>query len=125
MIPVPTLPLPFARRSPANSGTAWATVAKAALDEAVKSRDEAMKKAMAALEVFQDQRTQTDMKQLWTIQAQIAAIEYLLANLTTSPDSEKHLKNAKNAYNLATRDRKDRPEVQPLRAIYENLPQTK
>lgn len=102
---------------------AWAGVAKAALDEAAKSSSEAIQKATAALEIYND--AQGGMKQLWTVQAQIAAIHYLLANLTTGPESAKHLADAKNAYNLATRDRKDRPEVQPLKAIYEKLTQAK
>jgi hypothetical protein len=102
---------------------AYVTVAKAALDEAKKSRDEAVQKATAALEVYND--AQSGLKQLWTVQAQIAAIQYLLANLTTGPESDTHLAAAKKAYDLAIRDRKDRPEVQPIKAIYDKLSQSK
>ncbi len=117
------LPAPAPAADQPAGGREWATAAKAALAAIETTRSEGIKAATAAIESYRS--AANDTKELWTLHTEIAAVEYVLGNLATGPEAEKHLANARREFDLATRDRRDRPEVQALRPIYDKLAQAR
>ncbi len=99
---------------------AWATRADAARNTAEVDRAEAVKSAEAALKSYQD--ADNDVK-IWVLHANIAAIHYLLADLSGGDEAKKHLADARKEYDLAIRASPDHPEAQHYKRIIEELSQ--
>lgn len=97
----------------------WLTSTAGAEKAIATSREAAIKSGKAAIEGYQE--AGNDLENLWTLQAQAAAANYVLANVTTGDDSANYAKEARRRFSLATRDRADRPEVQAMRPAFESV----
>lgn len=81
------------------------------------ARTQALEAAKAALKHYEDASGQ--LNRLWLVHTQMAAVHYLMASLTTGDEAQKHRANAAREYQLATRDRPDRPESKAYRFVTE------
>ena len=100
---------------------AWAINLQGARAAAEDARKKAIEAGTAAIEGYTE--AAGDLQNLWILQAQIGACEHLMATITTGPEADKHLAAARKAYDLAIRDRRDRPEAQPYVRILQGLTQ--
>jgi hypothetical protein len=94
-------------------------------DTAAKEAGELKKQAIAAADeagkVYY--KADAELKNLWVVQANAAAVHHLLAVLKTGPDAEKDCNLAIQIYEQALQDRKDRPEAVQFRLALEGLNQ--
>lgn len=103
----------------ASEETAWLVKADAAQKAAEAARTEAVKAGQAALEQYG--AADGDLNRLWMLHANMGAVHYLLAGLTSGPDADKELAEARKEYDMATRDRRDRPEGREYQGILDSL----
>ncbi|HOW72745.1 MAG TPA: hypothetical protein PKY77_19260 [Phycisphaerae bacterium] len=75
----------------------------------------AVKAARSALETYN--QADDPLKQLWVLHANLGAINYLLANLSTGDEAQQYLAQARQQYQRALRGQEDRPEAQPYKEV--------
>jgi predicted nucleic acid-binding Zn-ribbon protein len=84
----------------------------------------AIKAARLALETYN--QADEPLKQLWVLHANLGAINYLLANLSTGEEAQQYLTQARLQYQRALKGQEDRPEAQPYKEVLAGIaPQAK
>jgi hypothetical protein len=101
---------PKAAGAPATQPQAIAT----AIDQA---RSKAIEAAKAALDGYK--QADSDLNRLWALHTKIAAVHYFLATLGDDP--QKNRADALREYQMAIKDRAERPEAREYRPIIEAL----
>lgn len=94
-----------------------ATQPQAISQAAEQARTKALEAAKAALDAYAKASEQLD--RLWLVHTQIAAVHYLMSSLTTGDEAQRHREEAVREFQLATRDRADRPESKAYRSLVE------
>jgi len=104
----------------ADAVPAAATSADAAGKAVTEAKQKAAEAGKQALEHYQEAAGQ--MKDLWAMHANIAAVHNLLADLPRlEGDTEDHLTLARQTYARAIQGREQRPEYAAYRRIMEKL----
>jgi hypothetical protein len=97
----------------------WAIDAKASVAAAETARAEAIKAAQASIDKYRS--ADDDVKRIWPLHANIAAVHYLLRNLTTGAEAQKHCTEARREYDMALRDHRDQPLGRQYQRVIDEL----
>ena len=95
---------------------------EAAEQAAEQARADAIEAAKEALEAYR--KADDDLDRLWVLHTNIAAVHYLLANLTSGSEAETHRNNALREYELSIRDQPDRREAEFYQTVMNGLTRT-
>jgi len=94
---------------------------KAAGEAALKAREDAINAAEAALGLYG--QADGDLKRLWVLHTNMAAVNYLLANLHPEPQAQEYRDKAIEEYERSIQNRLDQPEAEVYQRIIDGLTQ--
>jgi len=98
---------------------ASAIQSEAAQSAAQEARTAAIEAGKAALEQYD--QADGPLKQLWVLHANMGAVHYLLANVTSDQEAAEHRENARIEYHRALLNREDRPEATVFKTVLEQV----
>lgn len=98
--------------------------AQAAGTAADEAHAAAIKAARSALETYN--QADEPLGQLWVLHANIGAVNYLLANLSTGDEAQQYLAQARQQYQRALKGQEELPAAQPFKEVLAGMaPQAK